>query len=78
MSETTRTAMLVERIRAAQAKARETSPLARFQELVDAGLITPDGKLRRDGSSDVSPGSAAAAKKQAPSGAARARRLPGR
>jgi hypothetical protein len=63
MSETERTAMLVERIRAAQAKARETSPLERFQELVDAGLITPDGKLRRDDSPDGGDADRAAAKK---------------
>jgi hypothetical protein len=78
MSEAERTALLVERIRAAQAKARERSPLERFQDLVDWGLITPDGKLRRDDSPNVSPASEAAAKKPLPASAARRRRLPRR
>jgi hypothetical protein len=55
MSETERTAMLLERVRAALAKDREISPKERFQRMVDAGLINQDGQLRREDSPSRNP-----------------------
>jgi hypothetical protein len=63
MSETERTVLLLDRVRKTLAKSRETSPEQRFQKMVDAGLISADGKLRREGSAPAKAGATQALKK---------------
>ena len=53
MSDEERKAMLVAEIRATIAEMAKLDPKERFQQMVDDGLITPDGKLRWDESSDA-------------------------
>jgi hypothetical protein len=50
MSDSERTALLLNRVKQGLAKSREITPERRFQKMVDAGLISPDGELRRDDS----------------------------
>lgn len=64
MSETERTELLLDRVRKTLAKSRETTtPEQRFRKMVDAGLISSDGKLRREGSASAKAGATQASKK---------------